>query len=102
MERGLNDAITSMRRVQAREAAAIEFTKPYYLIQPSKRQLRAMVGSFEGVVRRFASKPARQRRVRSYGDPARRGSILTPDVFVMETRLIERPSGSKSERVGFP
>jgi hypothetical protein len=27
-------------RVQAREAAAVEFTKPYYLMQPSKRELR--------------------------------------------------------------
>ena len=32
-------------RVQAREAAAIEFTKPHYLMQPSKRELRAMVVS---------------------------------------------------------
>ena len=31
-------------RVQAREAAAIEFGKPFYLMQPSKRALRAMVG----------------------------------------------------------
>jgi hypothetical protein len=76
-------------RVQAREAAAIEFTKPYYLMQPSKRELRGMVVSFDGVIRRFPSKPVRQ-RIRSYGDPARRGSILTPDVFVMETRLIRR------------
>ena len=30
-------------RVQAREAAAIEFTKPFYLMQPSKGDLRAMV-----------------------------------------------------------
>lgn len=76
-------------RVQACEAAAIEFTKLPYLIQPSKRELRAMVSGFDGVIRRFPSKPARQ-RTRSHGDPARRGSILTPDVFATDTRLIRR------------
>ena len=76
-------------RVQAREAAAIEFTKPYYLMQPSKGELRAMVATFDGVTRRLPSKPARQ-RIRSYGDPTRRGSILTPDVFATDTRLIRR------------
>ena len=30
-------------RAQAREAAAIELTKPHYLMQPPKRELRAMV-----------------------------------------------------------
>jgi hypothetical protein len=88
-------------RVQAREAAAIEFTKPYYLMQPSKRELRAMVGSFDGVIRRLPSRAPRQRRIRSYGDPARRGSILTPDVFATDTRLIHR-SGRKSARIGCP
>ena|SRR5258706_418955 len=81
-------------RVQAREAAAIEFTKPYYLMQPSKRELRAMVSSFDGVIRRFPTKPVR-RRIGSYGDPARRGSILTPDVFATDTRLIRRPLSRK-------
>jgi hypothetical protein len=76
-------------RVQAREAAAIEFTKPYYLTQPSKRELRAMVSTFGGVIQRFPSKPVRP-RIRSYGDPTRRGSMLTPDVFVTDTRLIRR------------
>ena len=76
-------------RVQAREAAAIEFTKPFYLMQPSKRELRARVSGFGGVIRRFPSKPARQ-RIRSYGDPTRRGSILTPDVFATDSRLIRR------------
>ena len=74
---------------QGREASAIEFTKPYYLMQPSKRELRGMVATFDGVVRRFPSKPARQ-RIRSYGDPTRRGSILTADVFATDTRLIRR------------
>jgi hypothetical protein len=40
-------------RVQAREAAAIEFTKLPYLIQPSKRELRAMAPSFDSLIRRF-------------------------------------------------
>jgi hypothetical protein len=56
-------------RVQAREAAAIEFTKLYYLMQPSKRELRARVFSFDGVIRRFSSKPLRQRRTRWSGEP---------------------------------
>ena len=83
-------------RVQAREAAAIEFGKACYLTQPSKRELRAMVSSFDGVIRRLPSKPVRQ-RIRSYGDPARRGSILTPDVFATDTRLIRRRVGATTE-----
>ena len=80
-------------RVQAREAAAIEFGKACYLTQPSKRELRARVSGFDGVIRRLPSRPPRQRRIRSHGDPARRGSILTPDVFATDTRLIRsRPT----------
>ena len=49
-------------RIQAREAAAIEFGKVCYLTQPSKRELRTMVPAFDGV---------------SGGSPAsRRGSAL--------------------------
>jgi hypothetical protein len=77
-------------RAQARDAAAIEFTKPYYLMQPSKRELHAMVSSLHGVVIERCPSMARKRAERSYGDPARRGSILTADVYVMETRLIRR------------
>jgi hypothetical protein len=45
---------------QRREAAYNEFTKPYYLMQPSKRELRALLGSFDGVmVRRIPSEPRR-------------------------------------------
>jgi hypothetical protein len=77
-------------RVQAREAAAAEFGKACYLTQPSKRELRGMVGSFDGVIRRFPSRSPRQRRFRSYGDPTRRGSILTLDVFATDTQLIRR------------
>jgi hypothetical protein len=77
-------------RVQAREAASIEFTKGCYLTQPSKRELRAMVVSFDGEIRRFPTKAPRQGRMRCYGDPAHRGSILTPDVFATDTRLIRR------------
>jgi hypothetical protein len=89
-------------RIQAREAAAIEFTKACYLTQPSKRELRAMVLGFDGVIHRFPSKAPRQRRIRSYGDPARRGSILTPDVFATDTRLFRRRSGGKSARISRP
>jgi hypothetical protein len=77
-------------RAQAREAAVIEFTKPFYLTQPSKRELRAMVESLDGVVIRRCPMVARKRHNRSYGDPARRGPILTADVYAFETRLIRR------------
>jgi hypothetical protein len=74
-EHGISNRRPSMARklerarVQAREAAAIEFTKLYYLMQPSKRELRARVFSFDGVIRRFSSKPLRQRRTRWSGEP---------------------------------
>jgi hypothetical protein len=77
-------------RAQARDAAAIEFTKPHYLMQPSKCELRAMVSSLDGVVVKRCPTIVRRRGIRSHGDPARRGSILTADVYVMETRLIRR------------
>jgi hypothetical protein len=74
-EHGISNRRPSMARklerarVQGREAAAIEFTKLYYLMQPSKRELRARVFSFDGVIRRFSSKPLRQRRTRWSGEP---------------------------------
>jgi len=77
-------------RAQAREATAIEFTKPHYLVQPSKRELRAMVGSFEGVRVKRGPSLMPKRRTKFYGDPARRGSILTADMYAFETRLIRR------------
>ena len=80
-------------RAQAREAAAIEFTKPHYLMQPSKRELRAMVGSLDGLMVKRGPRLVPKRRNRFHGDPARRGSILTADVYVFDTRLIRRHKG---------
>jgi len=77
-------------RTQARDAASLEFTKSPYLMQPSKRELRAMVGSLDGVRVRHGPSFAPKRRTRFHGDPARRGSILTADVYAFETRLIRR------------
>lgn len=76
-------------RLQARDAAALEFTKPAYILQIPKHELRAIAVAFDGaMVRRMPSKPRGQRRSRSYGDGTRRGSILTADVYAMESRLI--------------
>jgi hypothetical protein len=77
-------------RKQAREAAQLEFTKPAYIMQTPKRELRAMAATFDGaIVRRIPSQRARPRRPRTYGDGTRRGSILTPDVYSTESvRLI--------------
>jgi hypothetical protein len=73
------DAKLQRARKQAREAAQLEFTKPAYILQTPKRELRAMAATFDGViVRRIASRPPRSRRARTYGDGTRRGSILTP------------------------
>jgi hypothetical protein len=80
-------------RAQARGAAAIEFSKPYYLMQPSKRELRAMVGSLDGVMVKRGPSLAPKRRDRTYGDPARRGSILTADVYAFDTQLIRHKCG---------
>ena len=78
-------------RAQARAAAAYEFTKPAYLLQSSKRELRAIAAAFDrSIVRRIPSEPARNRRIRSHGDATRRGSILTADVYAIESRLIRR------------
>ena len=77
-------------RVQAREAAALEFTKPSYIMQPSKHELRVMLRSLDGVVVKRCPSAKLARRTRSYGDGTRRGSILTPDVYVFDTRLIRR------------
>ncbi len=77
-------------RAQAREAVSIELTKSPYLMQPSKRELRAMVGALDRVRARRFPTVTRKRRDRSHGDPSRRGSILTADVYAFETRLIRR------------
>jgi hypothetical protein len=82
------DAKLQRARKQAREAAQLEFTKPAYILQTSKHELRAIASGFDGaMVHRIPSQPAR-RRTRLYGDGTRRGSILTPDVYSTETRLI--------------
>jgi hypothetical protein len=45
---------------QRRDAAYNEFTKPIYLMQPSKRELRTMLASLDGViVHRIPSEPRR-------------------------------------------
>jgi hypothetical protein len=76
-------------RIQARDAAALEFTKPAYILQTSKHDLRAIAATFDGAAaRRLPSKPVQQRPSRSYGDGTRRGSILTADVYASESRLI--------------
>jgi hypothetical protein len=75
---------------QAREASYREFTKPYFLMQPSKRELRAMIGSLQGVMVRRGPSLAPKHRTRFHGDPLRRGSILTIDVYAFDTRLIRR------------
>jgi hypothetical protein len=81
-------------RAQAREAAAIEFTKPLYLTQPSKRELRAMGGSLDGVRVKRGPGLLPKRLTRFHGDPARRGSILTTDVYSFDTRLIRHKGES--------
>jgi hypothetical protein len=76
-------------RTQARDAAALEFTKPAYILQTSKHELRAIAAAFDGAMaRRMPTNPARQHRSRSYGDGTRRGSVLTADVYAKESRLI--------------
>jgi hypothetical protein len=80
-------------RVQAREAVAIEFTKSPYLMQPAKRELRAMVRSLDGVRVKRGPGLLPKRLTRFHGDPARRGSILTTDVYAFDTRLIRHKCG---------
>jgi hypothetical protein len=75
-------------RAQAREAAEIEFTKPCYIMQRPRHELRAMVRSF-GDVKRFPTVRPKPRD-KWHGDPRRRGSILTADVYAFDTRLIRR------------
>ena len=78
-------------RIQARDAAALEFTKPAYILQTSKHELRAIAAAIDGAnVRRMPSKHARQRPSRSHGDGTRRGSLLTADVYAIESQLIPR------------
>jgi hypothetical protein len=76
-------------RQQVREAAQLEFTKPAYILQIPKHELRALTAAYDGVsVKRIPSKPPRQPRARTYGDGMRRGPILTPDVYATGSRLI--------------
>jgi hypothetical protein len=76
-------------RHQAREAAQLEFTKPAYILQIPKHELRLIAAACDGVtVKRIPSIPPRQPRARTYGDGTRRGSILTPDVYATGSRLI--------------
>ena len=80
-------------RAQARDAAAYEFTKPAYLLQSSKRELRAIAAAFDrSIVRRIPSKPARNRRIRSHGDATRRGSH--PHRRRVRDRVTSHPSSS--------
>jgi hypothetical protein len=76
-------------RMQARDAAALEFTKPAYILQTSKHEMRAIAARLDvAAVRRIASEPRRQSRSKMYGDGTRRGSLLTADVYAIESRLI--------------
>jgi hypothetical protein len=76
-------------RQQTREAAQLEFTKPAYILQTPKHELRAMAAACDGVtIRHFPTKPPRQPHARTYGDGTRRGSILSPDVYATGSRLI--------------
>jgi hypothetical protein len=76
-------------RMQARDAAALELTKPAYILQTSKHEMRAIAAAFDGaIVRRLPSGPPRQNSNKLYGDGTRRGSILTADVYATESRLI--------------
>jgi hypothetical protein len=76
-------------RHQAREAAQLEFTKPAYILQTPKHELRAMASRFDGAkVHHIPAPTAPKRPPRLYGDGTRRGSILTPDVYSTEARLI--------------
>jgi hypothetical protein len=74
-------------RKQAREAAQLEFTKPTYILQTPKSELRATASGL-GAMHRIPSARTEPRQARFYGDGMRRGSILTADVYSTETKLI--------------
>lgn len=94
--RAMNAKLLHARK-QAREAAQIEFTKPAYILQAPKRELREMVRAFDGVmVHRLPSMRVPDSRFRTYGDGTRRGSILTADVYATRSRLIHRHSRKAS------
>jgi hypothetical protein len=59
-------------RVQAREAAAIEFGKACYWTHPSKPELGAMVSGFDGLIRQFV--PGLRR-----AEPALKFGLQPPD-----------------------
>ncbi|MGB6535286.1 MAG: hypothetical protein WBF58_04915 [Xanthobacteraceae bacterium] len=84
-------------RNQAREAAQLEFTKPAYILQTPKRELREMAAAFDGAhVHRLTSGRVPDPHLRTYGDGTRRGSILTADVYSKDSRLIRRPGRGAS------
>ena len=86
--RAMNAKLQRARQTGPR-SRALEFTKPAYILQIPKHELRAMAAACDGVtVRRIPSKPPHQARARTYGDGRRRGSILTPDVYATGSRLI--------------
>jgi hypothetical protein len=87
-------------RKQAREAAQLEFTKPAYIMQTPKHELRAMAATFDGaIVRRIPNQRARSRRPRTYGDGTRRGSILTPDVYATGPAILIRVHNARGLNV---
>ena len=95
--RAMNAKLQRARK-QAREAAQLEFTKPAYILQTPKHELRALAACCDGVtVRRIPSKPPHQPLARTYGDGRRRGSILSPDVYATGSQLIR---SKRSEPLG--
>jgi hypothetical protein len=82
-------------RKQAREVAQIEFTKPAYILQTPKRELRQIASGFDGlVVHRLPTIRVPDRHFHTYGDGTRRSSILTADVYATKTRLIRNGRGA--------
>jgi hypothetical protein len=94
--RAMNAKLLRARK-QAREAAQIEFTKPAYILQTPKRELRDMAAAFDGApAHRLSSVRVPDPRLRTYGDGRRRGSILTADVYATDSRLIRGHSRGAS------
>ncbi len=87
------DAKLLRARAQTREAAALEFTKPAYILQTSKHELRAIAALYDGaMVRRVPGAPPHWQPAKLYSDGTRRGSILTADVYGAASRLIRKRS----------
>lgn len=94
--RAMNAKLLRARK-QVREAAHIEFTKPAYILQTPKRELREVVSGFDGgMVHRLPSAHVPDRHLRTYGDGTRRVSILTADVYATDSRLIRGHSRGTS------